>query len=87
MVDEGEVGGYRRCAPTRPVMPTATFKSLYGAGVTVPYFINLAPDYDFSEPPHSGKLWYECMGWPMTGVRWRELATAAQASLQEQSCR
>jgi N-acetylglucosamine malate deacetylase 2 len=49
--------------------------------------LRLAPDYDFSKPPHSGKLWYECMGWPMTGVRWRELATAAQAGLQEHSCR
>ena len=49
--------------------------------------LRLAPDYDFSEPPHSGKLWYECMGWPMTGVCWRELATAAQACLQEHSCR
>lgn len=49
--------------------------------------LRLAPEYDFSEPPHSGKLWYECMGWPMTGARWRELATAALASLQERSCR
>jgi LmbE family N-acetylglucosaminyl deacetylase len=47
----------------------------------------LAPEYNFSEPPHSGKLWYECMGWPMTGARWRELATSALAGLQEHSCR
>src|SRR6266404_5303516 len=33
-----------------------------------------APEYDFSQSPHEGKLWYECMGWPMTGERWRELA-------------
>jgi N-acetylglucosamine malate deacetylase 2 len=49
--------------------------------------LRLAPDYNFSEPPHSGKLWYECMGWPMNGVRWRELATSAVTALQEQSCR
>jgi N-acetylglucosamine malate deacetylase 2 len=49
--------------------------------------LRLAPEYNFSEPPHSGKLWYECMGWPMTGARWRELATPALASLQEHSCR
>jgi hypothetical protein len=49
--------------------------------------LRLAPDYNFGEPPHSGKLWYECMGWPMTGARWRELATAALAGLQEHSCR
>jgi LmbE family N-acetylglucosaminyl deacetylase len=49
--------------------------------------LRLAPQYDFSEPPHSGKLWYECMGWPMTGARWREFATSALAGLQEHSCR
>lgn len=55
----------------------------------------LAPEYDVSRPPHEGKLWYECMGWPMTGTRWRELAVAAlaksqgrsQAEVQEHSCR
>ena len=46
-----------------------------------------APEYNFGEPPHAGKLWYECMGWPMTGARWRELATSALARLQEHSCR
>jgi LmbE family N-acetylglucosaminyl deacetylase len=34
----------------------------------------LAPRYDFTKPPHPGKLWYECLGWPMSGERWRELA-------------
>lgn len=48
--------------------------------------LRLAPDYDFSQPPHPGKLWYECMGWPMTGERWRELAAASLAG-QEHSCR
>jgi LmbE family N-acetylglucosaminyl deacetylase len=38
-----------------------------------------APAYNFREPPHRGKLWYECMGWPMTGKRWRELAAQAVA--------
>lgn len=49
--------------------------------------LRLAPSYNFNEPPHSGKLWYECMGWPMTGERWRELAALALAGLQEQPCR
>lgn len=49
--------------------------------------LRLAPEYDFSEPPHSGKLWYECMSWPMTGAHWRQLATSALAGLQEHSCR
>jgi LmbE family N-acetylglucosaminyl deacetylase len=49
--------------------------------------LRLAPDYKFSEPPHSGRLWYEWMGWPMTGARWRELATSALAGREEHSCR
>lgn len=39
--------------------------------------LRIAPFYDFSQPPHAGKLWYECLGWQMTGVRWRSLAAAA----------
>lgn len=49
--------------------------------------LRLAPSYDFSQPPHEGQLWYECMGWPMTGERWRELAHAAMLEVQEPSCR
>jgi N-acetylglucosamine malate deacetylase 2 len=49
--------------------------------------LRVAPEYNFSEPPHSGKLWYECMGWAMTSARWCELATSALAGLQEDSCR
>jgi LmbE family N-acetylglucosaminyl deacetylase len=48
--------------------------------------LRLAPEYTFSAPPHDGKLWYEWMGWPMTAVRWRELATSAIAEAQEHSC-
>ena len=47
----------------------------------------LAPDYDFSQPPHEGKLWYEFMAWQMTGARWRELALAAIDAVREHSCR
>lgn len=49
--------------------------------------LRIAPEYDFAEPPHKGKLWYECMAWPMTGVHWRELATAAINEAQAHSCR
>ncbi len=42
--------------------------------------LRLAPAYDFAKPPHPGKLWYECMGWPMTGKQWRELAAQAVAA-------
>jgi LmbE family N-acetylglucosaminyl deacetylase len=46
----------------------------------------LAPTYDFTRPPHSGRLWYECLGWPITGARWRELAAHAAAECQVQLC-
>jgi N-acetylglucosamine malate deacetylase 2 len=49
--------------------------------------LRLAPEYNFSEPPHTGKLWYECMAWPMTGSHWRELAAEAISDVQEHSCR
>jgi|SRR5215472_6488839 len=45
----------------------------------------VAPAYDFHQPPHEGKLWYECLGWPMSGERWRALAAAAPE--RELSCR
>ena len=47
--------------------------------------LRTAPEYDFTNPPHEGKLWYEHMGWT-TGQRWRELATRAVAQAQECSC-
>ena len=37
----------------------------------------IAPAYDFALPPHPGPLNYERWNWPMTGVRWRELARCA----------
>jgi LmbE family N-acetylglucosaminyl deacetylase len=43
----------------------------------------IAPAYDFSHPPHDGRLWYECMGWSMTGARWRDIACAASEQAQE----
>ncbi len=41
----------------------------------------IAPLYDFTQPPHAGKLWYERFDWGMTGPRWRELAADALAVL------
>ncbi len=35
-----------------------------------------APDYDFAQAPHQGKLWYESMDWAFTGERWRQEAHA-----------
>ena len=45
--------------------------------VLEPERLRRAPQYDFSQPPHPEKLWYEQMGWPMTGSHWRQLAQLA----------
>jgi LmbE family N-acetylglucosaminyl deacetylase len=42
-----------------------------------------APAYDFAKTPHEGRLWYECMEWPMTGAGWRLLASDAIREVQE----
>lgn len=42
-----------------------------------------APTYDFAKPPHAGKLWYECLGWRMTGEHWREIAVEALSGCDE----
>jgi LmbE family N-acetylglucosaminyl deacetylase len=36
--------------------------------------LRLAPDYDFSKPPHEGSLLYETFGWDVTGEHWRRVA-------------
>lgn len=36
-----------------------------------------APRYDFTKPPHEGRLHYENFDWGVTGAQWRELAVAA----------
>jgi N-acetylglucosamine malate deacetylase 2 len=33
-----------------------------------------APHYDFTRPPHEGRLQYETWGFPIDGKRWREAA-------------
>jgi N-acetylglucosamine malate deacetylase 2 len=45
-----------------------------------------APEYDFSRPPHDGPLWYELLGRPLTGARWRELAARALEDFGESLC-
>jgi LmbE family N-acetylglucosaminyl deacetylase len=41
------------------------------------------PEYDFTKAPHEGRLWYECMDWPMTGAQWRERANDAIRDMEE----
>ena len=42
-----------------------------------------APEYDFTQPPHAGKLHYEYFDWGMTGDKWRRLACEAQIILRK----
>jgi len=37
----------------------------------------IAPSYDFTQPPHEDRLFYDNFDWGMTGPRWRELAREA----------
>lgn len=40
-----------------------------------------APRYDFTHPPHAGRLHYERLNWDMTGTRWCALANEANHQL------
>jgi N-acetylglucosamine malate deacetylase 2 len=40
-----------------------------------------APRYDFTKPPHEGRLQYEIWGFGMTGKSWREVASVLQQQL------
>jgi LmbE family N-acetylglucosaminyl deacetylase len=51
-----------------------------------PERLRAAPAYDFTSAPHPGKLWYESLGWPMTGERWREIAAAVLSEFAEKPC-
>ena len=48
--------------------------------------IRIAPQYDFSKPPHRGKLHYENFNWGMTGRRWRQLARRAMTTMGITPC-
>lgn len=41
----------------------------------------LAPQYDFTRPPHDGRLFYERHDWGMDGALWRDLAVQSLTSL------
>jgi len=36
--------------------------------------LRVAPEYDFTKPPHEGRLFYEQFEWGVTGQQWRKLA-------------
>ncbi|MFL5615363.1 MAG: PIG-L deacetylase family protein [Gemmatimonadaceae bacterium] len=43
--------------------------------------IRIAPHYDFTVAPHGGLLFYEQLGWPITGAEWRARAREATRTL------
>ena len=43
--------------------------------------LRIAPDYDFTQPPHPGILHYETLGWGISGADWREAAREAMREL------
>lgn len=45
----------------------------FAADVSVERF-RAAPAADFGAPPHAGPLWYERLGFPISGQRWRAIA-------------
>jgi LmbE family N-acetylglucosaminyl deacetylase len=43
--------------------------------------LRAAPQYDFSQPPHPGRLYYEYFDWGSDGQQWRTLACQAFSDL------
>jgi LmbE family N-acetylglucosaminyl deacetylase len=43
----------------------------------------VAPTYDFTRPPHEGRLFYEWFNWRVDGAAWRRLARRASSALGE----
>ena len=40
-----------------------------------------APGYDFTRPPHEGRLHYETLNWGIDGARWRERVSEAMEKM------
>ena len=51
-----------------------------------PERLRVAPIYDFAKPPHEGCLWYECLGWPITGERWRQCTAETLNQYRQPTC-
>lgn len=50
-------------------------------GTNVEHF-RIAPTYDFTAPPHPGRLFYEWFDWRVNGEAWRQLARRALHALE-----
>ncbi|WP_165943420.1 PIG-L deacetylase family protein [Roseicella aquatilis] len=55
----------------------ATQRQVLAAFPIGPERLRPAPRYDFTRPPHPGRLFYENFPWGMSGDRFRQLAAAA----------
>jgi len=44
-----------------------------------------APQYDFTQPPHEGALYYDLFDWGVTSVQWVTLAREALATLNREA--
>lgn len=75
----------QRLTKDRMIACFATQREVLGLFPTDVERFRPAPRYDFRHPPHEGPLWYEQLGWPMTGDRWRRLARAATSALARQT--
>jgi LmbE family N-acetylglucosaminyl deacetylase len=41
-----------------------------------------APEYNFTRPPHDGRLFYDYFDWGITSAHWRQLASAALMAVE-----
>lgn len=46
----------------------------------------IAPVYDFSRPPHSGKLLYEIMDWGLNSSKWRAVVEQVSQEIDRNFC-
>jgi N-acetylglucosamine malate deacetylase 2 len=47
--------------------------------------LRVAPEYDFTLPPHAGALWYEGQDWSANGADWRVAAREALTRLRSEA--
>jgi LmbE family N-acetylglucosaminyl deacetylase len=59
----------------------ATQRAVLAGFATATERYRAAPDYDFTRPPHPGRLYYEGEPWGAEGALWRERAAVALAAL------
>ncbi|TDH64591.1 PIG-L family deacetylase [Dankookia rubra] len=66
-----------QCALKRRMLDCfATQRAVLAAFPVATERLRTAPGYDFTRPPHEGRLFYESFPWGMSGERFRQLAAA-----------